>query len=284
MLIRISLVFFFLLSIGLWVAMREKPELVAEIPARILPKPDPPLKPQPARYQVLIGELDAQRQSLAARYVGGSLEERSLIESEALELLEAQLPKLMRCWLGTPWDFNGTSDTPGKGKIACGYFVSTVLRDAGFKVERFRLAQQPSQNIIATFLNRDEMHIRTQTNYDQFLDEVISRGPGVQIIGLDSHVAFLVVNNDESVNFIHSSGMRPWAVVDESRSKATVLQASNYRVIGNLTRSQRVIQGWLEGEKWVTRRETLSRRNRSSRDDTSKAASLLGRLSRMALH
>ena len=49
---------------------------------------------------------------------------------------------LLPAWYGTPWDFNGTSEVPQQGKIACGYFVSTILRDAGWKVERVRLAQQ----------------------------------------------------------------------------------------------------------------------------------------------
>lgn len=41
------------------------------------------------------------------------------------------IDSLMPCWYGTPWDFNGCTTEPGKGSIACGYFVSTVLRDAG---------------------------------------------------------------------------------------------------------------------------------------------------------
>ena len=32
-------------------------------------------------------------------------------------------------WMGTPWDFSGTSQVPRKGSIACGYFVSTVGLD-----------------------------------------------------------------------------------------------------------------------------------------------------------
>src|SRR6188474_3208784 len=43
---------------------------------------------------------------------------------------------LFTCWLGTPWDFYGTTQTPGKGKIACGYFVTTLLRDMGASVNR----------------------------------------------------------------------------------------------------------------------------------------------------
>ena len=211
--------------------------------------------PDPERYQVLIAELSSKRENLSARYATArtALEISSAI-SEGRRTLESTLPEMMRCWLGTPWDFNGTCQTPGSGKIACGYFVSTILRDAGFKVERIRLAQQPSQNIIATFLPRNEMHIRAGQPYPDFLDQVISRGPGIRIVGLDSHVAFLVITESDGLRFIHSSGAAPKCVVDESREDADVLQRSNYRVTGNLTRSDDVIHHWLTGQKWPTKR------------------------------
>lgn len=238
------------LPVALWLAIQWSPHV--GIPTRF-PAAAPQAKPDPVRYRALIAALAQERKQLAADYLATEAEgERGKIEDQARALLEARLPELMRCWLGTPWDFNGTTETPGEGKIACGYFVSTVLRDAGFEVERFRLAQQASQNIIATFLERDEMHITASSSYEKFLQQVIARGPGVRIVGLDSHVAFLIVNPDQSINFIHSSGVRPWAVVDEERSQATVLAASNYRVTGNLTASRQVIQQWLAQAPWPT--------------------------------
>jgi len=65
---------------------------------------------------------------------------------------------------------------------------------------------------------------------------------------LDTHVAFVVAGDGE-FRFIHSSGSRPWCVVDESREAAEVLQNSNWRMIGNLTASKQVIRRWLSGEK-----------------------------------
>jgi len=211
--------------------------------------------PDPEHYQELIAELSTKRKDLSARYATArTAQELSSVISESRRTLESTLPKMMRCWLGTPWDFNGTCQTPGSGKIACGYFVSTILRDAGFKIERIRLAQQPSQNIIATFLPRNKMHIRAGQPYAAFLDQVISRGPGIRIVGLDSHVAFLVVPESAGIRFIHSSGAAPKCVVDENREDADVLQRSNYRVTGNLTRSDDFIHRWLTGQSWPTKR------------------------------
>lgn len=209
--------------------------------------------PDPIRYEALIRELEAKRIALAERYAGArTAVEISNVIRDCQETLETTLPEMMRCWLGTPWDYHGTCQKPGSGKIACGYFVSTVLRDAGFRVERFKLAQQPSQRIINTFLPRENIHVRAGLDYERFLKEVISRGPGLRIVGLDKHVAFLVVTESEEVRFIHSSGAPPYCVVDEDRATANSLRNSRYRVTGNLTRNPELIHGWLAGAPWPT--------------------------------
>jgi hypothetical protein len=218
------------------------------------PKPTPKAAPNPQRYQALIADLSAKQKDLGSRYARArTAQEFSSVISESRRTLEEVLPKMMHCWLGTPWDFHGTSETPGVGKIACGYFISTILRDAGFRVERFRLAQQASQNIIATFLPSEEMLITTGESYPDFLDQTISRGPGIHIVGLDNHVAFLVIPASGGPRFIHSSGGAPKCVVDESRENAQALQDSSYRVIGNLTQNDEVIHRWLIGQPWPTK-------------------------------
>lgn len=210
-------------------------------------------KPDPQRYQQLIAELKRERETLAKRYASArTAKEISNVINESQWLLEKMLPEMMRCWLGTPWGFHGTCETPGSGEIACGYFVSTILRDASFKVERFRLARQPSQRIIRTFVPKKEMHIRTRLNYEGFLAQVIERGPGIRIVGLDKHVTFLVVTEEKEVRFIHSSGASPYCVVDEDQSNASSLKNSHYRVTGNLTRNPEIIHGWLTGAEWPT--------------------------------
>ena len=211
--------------------------------------------PDPERYQELKIELEHKRVHLLKRYAAArTAAEISQVHNEARQTLEETLPQLMRCWLGTPWDFSGTAQTPGSGKIACGYYVSTVMRDAGFKVERIPLAQQPSQNIIETFIPRPQMHVRAGMNYEKFLSEVASRGPGVRIVGLDKHVAFLVITVEGDIRFIHSSGGAARSVVDQSREEATTLQKSRYRVTGNITGSDEVIHEWLMGSKWPTKK------------------------------
>jgi hypothetical protein len=206
-------------------------------------------RPDPARYATLKEEAERWRRDLAARHARARTpEEKERVLLESRRFLETLLPAMMRCWLGTGWDFHGTSEVPGEGKIACGYFVATVLRDAGFRVDRYKLARQPSQNILRSFLPREALTLRVGVPYDRFADEVAAAEPGVRIVGLDHHVAFLVGDGD-GFRFIHSSGSRPWCVVDEDRGSAEVLRRSNYRVHGSLTGDPALIRRWLRGER-----------------------------------
>ncbi|MEZ7955678.1 MAG: hypothetical protein QMC23_03345 [Rubritalea sp.] len=209
-------------------------------------------KPDPAKYASLIAQLNADRSQLKNRYL--SAETRTIqqqIISEASTLLEDRLPPMMRCWLGHPWDFNGIATIPGEGEIACGYFVSTIMRDAGFKINRIRVAQQPSQNIIRTFVDNQEFYeIKTNTPYQKYVDDITKNYQGIQIVGLDKHVAFIVIK-DGQMRFIHSGGLQK-CVVDEGRSEAHSLENSNYRVISNISRNRNAIKKWILGKPFST--------------------------------
>lgn len=207
-----------------------------------------PPKPDATTYDVLCEQIADWREELSSRHRKASgAEAKAAIEDEARVILEHMLPAMMRCWLGTKWDFNGTAAKPGKGKIACGYFVSTVLRDAGLDVNRYRLAQQASQNIMYTFLDPSDCTKIVGVSYEVFTEAMAKQAPGIYICGLDTHVAF-IVNQGDSFRFIHSSGAKPWCVVDESPNEAGVLERSNYRIIGNLTANGDFIRTWLSGK------------------------------------
>lgn len=206
-------------------------------------------KPEPARYATLKKEVERWRKDLAKRHAAARTPaEKDRVLEESGRFLDTVLPEMMRCWLGTKWDFNGTSETPGEGRIACGYFVATVMRDAGFRVDRYKLARQPSQNILRSFLPRESLSLKVGVPYERYAEDLEKAAPGIRIVGLDSHVAFLVTG-PEGFRFIHSSGSKPWCVVDEGRQDAEVLRRSNYRVEGLLTRDKALLRRWLAGEK-----------------------------------
>lgn len=210
-------------------------------------------RPNPELYATLTCELERWRCELAARHQRAKTgAERAAVERDARVILERVLPEMMRCWLGAPWDFNGTAAKPGAGRIACGYFVATVIKDAGFRVDRYQLAQQPSENILRSFLDKQACSLSVGQPYDAFAADVAQAEPGIYLIGLDTHVAFLVVGGN-GFRFIHASGSRPWCVVEEGRDQAQVPQRSNWRMSGNLTAGPEALRRWLKAEKIVVR-------------------------------
>ena len=226
--------------------------LYGKLEEKLAKNSEPEFVPDPETYLVLSGDLRRHRQRLAQKFQAASTraEEQAVLDETRI-LLEGALPHLMRCWLGTPWDFHGSAHQPGTDKVACGYFVSSVLQDAGFNVEWGALARQPAQSIIATFLAREDMVITVGDDYDDFMDEVSTRESGIYLVGLDKHVGFLIVTPEE-LRFIHSSGSPPLCVVDESRQEAGALKRSRYRVIGNLTSNHAVLRSWLLNLRFET--------------------------------
>lgn len=210
--------------------------------------------PDPETYEKLKAQLASDRSYYRERFINArTAAEQDEVINQVCATLEHMMPKLMRCWLGHPWDFNGTATVPGEGKIACGYYVSVIMRDAGFKVERIKLAQQPSQNIIRTFLpNREDLWITGGMPYDEYVENLNARYDGINIVGLDKHVAFVVVQDGE-MRFVHSGGLQKM-VVDEAKEDAYSLDVSNYRVIGNLTRNRDLLEKWILDEAFPTAR------------------------------
>lgn len=207
------------------------------------------LEPDPERYEVLVKDLRRWREDLARRHkAAGTATAREEVEKEARVILESFLPDMMRCWLGTSYDFNGIAEKPGGGGIACGYFVSTILRDAGFRVNRYKLAQQPSGNIMRSFVGKEGCELRVGVNYEEYVDWLEEKDQGIYLMGLDSHVGF-VVNVGDGMRFLHSSGIDAAGVVDEGRGDAQSIRWSKWRMLGKFSGDQGVIRTWLKGEE-----------------------------------
>lgn len=193
--------------------------------------------------------IEKQRRALAAQL---STDDRQSTLDAARRLLQRSLTRdLPAHWLGTPWDFNGTSQTPGEGQIACGYFVSTLLRDAGFEVERIRLAQQPSGNIIRTLTTRENTTRLVGKPFDQFRATLREHGPGVYVIGLDRHVG-LIAQTASGAAFIHSDGGANKCVIVEPVETSPALRRSRWREFANLSSDDALLEKWLRGEKLPT--------------------------------
>ncbi len=152
-------------------------------------------------------------------------------------------------WIGTEWDFNGVSQKPKKGKIACGYFVSTTLKHCGFDVERVRLAQQAASNIINTLCDPNTRQIFTNNNFIGLKEHLHAQSNGLYIIGLDNHVAFISKQLD-GIFVIHAS---PYRVKKQPLDDSSVVKKSNYHVVANFSHNHRILKMWLKKERITTR-------------------------------
>ena len=221
--------------------------------------PVAPIAPAPTYADVLSG-IATERATLAARWrvakaakgAKGKLERAAVLQDAREAARKRIVGEVFPPWFGTRWDFNGVSQTPGEGTIACGYFVSTVLRDAGFKVERVRLAQQASENIVRTLSPPDAIRTFRNQTPDDVIEALRAGEDGLFAVGFDYHVGF-VVKEGETVTFCHSSWINSGGVACEDPA-STGAWYSTYYVVGRLFDDPMLI-AWLEEVAIPTKRK-----------------------------
>lgn len=170
-----------------------------------------------------------------------------IIERAEAYLLETITDDFFDQWDGTEWDFNGTTRTPGKGKIACGYFITTVLSDAGFKIPRVKWAQQASEYYITRF-SSDVARFSNQTP-ESMKSYFLELPDALYIAGLDNHVGFVYKSGDE-VTFTHASYYDPKiGVQTETLIGDNPFAKSAYRVVGRIL-DKEMVRKWILGESW----------------------------------
>ena len=202
------------------------------------------LRYTPDKYVVLKRKLATDRQILKKAYQNSpSKIEKNKILKKASRHFIGNMKQEFTFLYGTRWNFNGMTQIPGEGSIACGYFVSTTLQDASVKLNRIRLAQCVSEKIVTTLT--DEAYIRRFSNVslNKFVKAVGEMGDGLYVVGLDSHIGFLLCENSQ-VYFIHSSGFIPWCVLREEAASSWVLAHTRYRIVGRLSSPEFITQ-WL---------------------------------------
>ena len=147
-------------------------------------------------------------------------------------------------WYGTTWDFNGHTKTPRNGEIACGYFITTTMKDLGINLNRFKLAQQASSEIIKKLCKAET--VKMFSNLEELKIYLLDvKNNEVLILGLDYHVGFVVKRDGENY-FIHSNYISSEGVIKEELEISLAIQSSNIYMIGNVTRNDQLIMDWLD--------------------------------------
>lgn len=194
-----------------------------------------------------LGSYSSSLQTLETQRV--QLQERSGSEelySQCSDRLFQSLTKeILPAWLGTPWDFNGTSNSPNQGQIACGYFVSTTLKHAGFNLNRYRLAQQDATTIAKAFSANNS--VDRINEFDQLVLYLKKKRNAIYICGLEYHVGFIVVEEGKSY-FFHSDYVNN-KVVREALEESFAMRASQVHVLAELTDNNELMKKWIHGHK-----------------------------------
>jgi hypothetical protein len=161
------------------------------------------------------------------------------IESSKKLIFNYCVDSIFPAWMGTEWDFNGTTQIPREGKIACGYFVTTIIRDLGFKIDRVKLAQQVSSAIIKQYCTE----IKYFSDIEKMVSALSSETNNLFIVGLDFHTGFLVCEN-RKLYFVHASYGNPRCVVKELANESAVLASSKTFMTGNFLNPSTIKNYW----------------------------------------
>ncbi|HIA10931.1 MAG TPA: hypothetical protein EYN69_02530 [Flavobacteriales bacterium] len=199
------------------------------------------LAPGTLAYGLQCGRVEETRKRLGTLYG----KQHITMDSIAVIFTELLVNDIIPYWYGTPWSFEGHTDTPGQGEIACGYFVSTTLLHVGVNLHRYKLAQQSPINEAKTLSLGDPIIILSDTSTkvietirDDFED-------GIYFLGWESsHVGYLLKRKGE-VFLIHSDYYSQSKVIIERAADSEVFSFYETFYIAPITTNKALIEKWL---------------------------------------
>lgn len=208
---------------------------------------DPPMKTDTSQhqhsYQRLLGQIKRERTSLRTGLDNGTIS----IDSVGNYFTRIMRDSIFHYWYGTPWDFNGHTNTPRDGLVACGYFISTPLKHIGVNVNRYKLAQQAADPMIRSVNGNAPIF---QTHDLSELEAYLNKKPpnGLYAIGLSFHVGYVLRENGENF-MVHSDYINPVAVCKKSFDTCEALHSSGVYVLGELSSNADFLNTWLRGNR-----------------------------------
>jgi len=172
------------------------------------------------------------------------------INSASKVFTNSWVDKIFPYWYGTKWSFEGHTNKPNEGEIACGYFVSTTLKDVGLNINRYHLAQKSPYNE-AKYLSlyNDNEILELNSNPELAIETInCDYKEGIYFIGFnENHVGFLLKEKDNTF-LIHSNYLNPSVVVKESINESSVFNSFSKFYIVPLSNNEKIIDAWLRGK------------------------------------
>jgi hypothetical protein len=195
-------------------------------------------------YEEILTSIELKKKELKANYDKANGDGKKQIIKETRAYLFHQLTnEIFPTWYGTSWDYNGVTEKPNEGAIACGYFVTTTLSHLGLNIPRVKWAQAASETMIMAAT--PEVTRFSGKNIEEIQKWLLSQDDALYIVGLDNHTGFVYKRGTELWS-VHSS---PWnsikgGVVIEPIDADAPLKTSKYRVFGKLFLDD-MVKAWL---------------------------------------
>jgi hypothetical protein len=168
------------------------------------------------------------------------------IDSLGIYLHTQLISEVFPAWYGTEWDYNGYTNKPREGIVACGYFVSTTLKHVGFNLNRFDLAKMYSSSIVKSLCAAPV----TFHDIDNMFAYILEKGDHLYVVGLSTHVGF-IEKKDGAIYFIHSNYIGPIAVEKELAKNSDALNSSDVFVLGNISGNSELMKKWRDNIKII---------------------------------
>ncbi len=196
-------------------------------------------------YATLKAYSESLRKQLYQRYIALRGEDSHLFLDSVGHVYGLLIAKeFIPHWLGTGWTYNGHTDIPKEGTVACGYLVSTIFKHSGININRYKLAQQAASNGAKTILgtNRAPNFVR----YDAIFDHLNGLPDGLYKVGLNNHTGFLWLENMKAY-FLHSTFIGNEGVKIEDVTCSMAFNYSSIFQIVPISNNHFLIKKWLSG-------------------------------------
>jgi len=193
-------------------------------------------------YESVKTSIRVQKSTLAEEILG--------IDSLSVLFKVSLLNRIIPYWEGTEWSFEGHTAIPGKGEIACGYFVSTTLKDAGLNLNRYKLAQQsPVDEALSLAINSQVIEITGDSGEDMIKEINNSLPEGIHFIGFDaSHVGYILKEKGQ-LYLIHSNYLGSTGVEIEQIENSAVFASYNRYYLTTLSTNENFLRSWISGKE-----------------------------------
>ena len=196
-------------------------------------------------YEITKSKLAVLKDKLANDYRTGKIDLDSVGRFFSYNLVYKILPY----WYGTPWTFEGHTNTPNKGEIACGYLISTTLKHFGMKVNRYKMAQQAALVGLKMIAKPEDIKKFSNDSFGDAAKKIEdSIGDGLYKVGFDYHVGYLYIDS-LGMHFIHSNYMDPVAVIVENAHFSDAFNNTTAVYVTKMT-NPFFLKKWLNNEEF----------------------------------